>query len=71
MEKHEKVSFQSEGVKVVGNLFDLRMPKNRHHILQSCVAGAMTGVKEQVAGRYAERLSESGFVTLALDIAFW
>ena len=27
----------------------------------------MTGVKEQVAGNYAERIAKSGFVTLALD----
>jgi fermentation-respiration switch protein FrsA (DUF1100 family) len=31
------------------------------------VAGAMTGVKEQVAGQYAERIAKDGYVTLALD----
>jgi hypothetical protein len=32
------------------------------------VAGAMTGVKEQVVGSYAERIAKSGFVTLAIDL---
>jgi hypothetical protein len=27
----------------------------------------MTGVKEQVAGQYAERIAKDGYVTLALD----
>ena len=67
MEKHEKVSFQSEGVKVVGNLFRPQNDKEETSYPAVLVAGAMTGVKEQVAGRYAERIAEAGFVTLALD----
>jgi uncharacterized protein len=67
MEKYEKVSFQSEGIKVVGNLFRPQNAKEETSLPAVLVAGAMTGVKEQVAGSYAERLSESGFVTLALD----
>ena len=31
------------------------------------VAGAMTGVNEQVAGHYAERIAKAGYVTLVLD----
>jgi dienelactone hydrolase len=31
------------------------------------VAGAMTGVKEQVAGHYAERIGKAGYITLVLD----
>jgi fermentation-respiration switch protein FrsA (DUF1100 family) len=54
-------------VKVVGNLFRPQNGKEETSYPAVLVAGAMTGVKEQVAGSYAERLSESGFVTLALD----
>jgi uncharacterized protein len=64
MSKH-KVTFQSEGLKVVGNLF---RPDKKSSLLPAIlVAGAITGVKEQVAGSYAERLAKSGFVTVALD----
>jgi fermentation-respiration switch protein FrsA (DUF1100 family) len=31
------------------------------------VAGAMTGVKEQVAGNYGERIAKGGYITLVLD----
>ena len=68
MHQNEKVFFQSEGLKVVGSLF--RPVNNRGNASlfpAVLVAGAMTGVKEQVAGSYAERIAKSGFVTLALD----
>jgi fermentation-respiration switch protein FrsA (DUF1100 family) len=63
-----KVTFQSEGLKVVGNLFRPDNYNKKSSLLPAViVAGAMTGVKEQVAGSYAERLAKLGFVTLALD----
>ena len=68
MSKH-KVTFQSEGLKVVGNLFRPDNYSKKSSLLPAIlVAGAMTGVKEQVAGSYAERLAKSGFVTLAHGI---
>lgn len=68
MQQKEKVHFQSEGLKVVGNLFRPQNSKEEDVSLPAIlVAGAMTGVKEQVAGQYAERIAKDGYVTLALD----
>ena len=63
----QKITFESEGLKIVGNLFRPQNAKEDKSLPAVLVAGAMTGVKEQVAGRYAERIAEAGFVTLALD----
>lgn len=52
MQQKEKVHFQSEGLKVVGNLFRPQNSKEEEVSLPAIlVAGAMTGVKEQVAGQ--------------------
>jgi fermentation-respiration switch protein FrsA (DUF1100 family) len=68
MHQKEKVHFQSEGLKVVGNLFRPQNSKEEEVSLPAIlVAGAMTGVKEQVAGQYAERIAKDGYVTLVLD----
>jgi fermentation-respiration switch protein FrsA (DUF1100 family) len=68
MLQNEKVFFQSEGLKVVGSLFRPENYEGKSSLLPGVlVAGAMTGVKEQVAGSYAERIAKSGFVTLAID----
>ena len=68
MQQKEKVYFQSEGLKVVGNLFRPQNSKEEEVSLPAIlVAGAMTGVKEQVAGQYAERIAKDGYVTLVLD----
>ena len=65
----EKINFQSEGMKVIGNLYKPQTQNNSRDQLVPAilVAGAMTGVKEQVAGHYAERIAKAGYVTLALD----
>ena len=68
MQQKEKVHFQSEGLKVVGTLFRPQNSKEEEVSLPAIlVASAMTGVKEQVAGQYAERIAKDGYVTLALD----
>ena len=46
----QKVSFQSEELKVVGNLFKPQNSMKDVSLPAILVAGAMTGVKEQVAG---------------------
>jgi uncharacterized protein len=69
MQQKEKVHFQTEGLKVVGNLFRPQNSKEEDEVSLPAilVAGAMTGVKEQVAGQYAERIAKDGYVTLVLD----
>lgn len=68
MQEHrEKVEFLSDGLKIVGNLFKPDNFKEGDVLPAVIVAGPMTGVKEQVAGLWAEHLAKAGFLTLAFD----
>lgn len=59
------VNFAVDGIDLAGRL---RVPEQRTGQLPALVfTGPFTGVKEQVAGLYAERLAARGFVTLAFD----
>ena len=63
----ETITFKSEGANLIGNLY---YPKNFEEGKQYpaiIVSGSWTTVKEQMAGLYAKKLSENGFITLAFD----
>ncbi|MDP9847073.1 alpha/beta hydrolase [Streptosporangium lutulentum] len=62
--REEKVRFVSEGVELVGTL---RLPEAGGPVPAVALTGPFTGVKDQVAGVYADRLARDGFATLALD----
>ena len=65
--KMKKIEFKSDGLKLIGNLY---YPKNYESGKQYpaiVVSGSWTTVKEQMAGLYAKKLSEQGFITLAFD----
>ncbi|MCG8639031.1 MAG: alpha/beta fold hydrolase [Desulfobacterales bacterium] len=62
-----KVWFDSEGEKVVGNLyFPVHYDSNKKYPAV-IVSGSWTTVKEQMAGLYAAKLANQGFITLAFD----
>lgn len=63
----KKIQFNSAGLQLVGNLYypnGFDMNKRYPAII---VSGSWTTVKEQMAGLYAEKLAEKGFITLAFD----
>ncbi len=63
----KKISFDSEGVKLIGNLY---YPKNFDSAKKYpavVVSGSWTTVKEQMAGLYAKKFAEKGFLALAFD----
>lgn len=62
--KIERITFGADGVDLVG---DLRLPHTDGPRSAVALTGPFTGVKEQVAGTYAELLARAGFVTLAVD----
>lgn len=62
----ERVTFDSEGVPLVGDLY-LPPAAAGARLPAVVVTGSWTTVKEQMAGRYAQRLAEEGFATLAFD----
>jgi fermentation-respiration switch protein FrsA (DUF1100 family)/ketosteroid isomerase-like protein len=65
--KVEKVTFSSEGLKLVGNLYLPAgyTPGRKYPAL--IIGGSWTTVKEQMAGLYAQNLAKEGYVTLAFD----
>ncbi|MEO1172803.1 MAG: alpha/beta fold hydrolase, partial [Myxococcota bacterium] len=60
----ERIEFDSQGDRVVGNLYVPSGPGPHPAVV---VAGSWTTVKEQMAGTYARELAERGFVALAID----
>jgi len=63
----KKVQFKSEGATLVGNLY---LPTNyeadkRYPAI--IVSGSWTTVKEQMAGTYAQKFADEGFIALAFD----
>lgn len=68
----EKVSFPNQyKMKMAGDLFHLKDMdlKTRHPAI--IVGHPMGAVKEQAAVLYAQKMAEQGFITLAIDLAFW
>lgn len=60
-----EITFLSDGLELAGHL---RIPSEATGPLPGLVfTGPLTGVKEQVTGRYAEALAAAGYVTLAFD----
>lgn len=66
-----RVTFQSEGVTLVGNLFLPEGVSATNKLPAIIVGGSWITVKEQMAGLYARRLAEHGFATLAFDFRFY
>ncbi|MEU2062813.1 alpha/beta fold hydrolase [Streptomyces sp. NPDC013455] len=65
MTRTHKVTFDSEGVHLTGNLF---LPDDSGTALPGVVvAGTWTSVKEMMADRYAERLAARGYAALSFD----
>jgi fermentation-respiration switch protein FrsA (DUF1100 family) len=62
--KRERVTFVGEGIDLVG---ELRVPVADRPVPAVALTGPFTGVKDQVAGAYADRLAEAGIATLAFD----
>ncbi|WP_320197350.1 alpha/beta hydrolase [Agrobacterium sp. rho-13.3] len=71
--KQEKIvkidlSFNSGGVRLAGNLYiPDGLAAGKHPAI--IVGHPASGVKEQTAGLYAQRLAEQGFITFAFDTA--
>lgn len=66
----QAVSFPNQyQMKIAGNLF---VPKGQTGRRAAIIVGhPMGAVKEQSANLYATKMAERGFVTLAVDLAFW
>jgi fermentation-respiration switch protein FrsA (DUF1100 family) len=60
----ERVTFESEGIRIVG---ELRVPDSPGPHPAVALSGPFTGVKEQVVGTYARLLADAGLATLAFD----
>jgi fermentation-respiration switch protein FrsA (DUF1100 family) len=65
------VTFESEGTQLTGNLFLPPEHTARTRVPGIVVTGSWTTVKEQMAGLYARRLAQAGFLTLAFDFRHW
>ena len=63
----KKITFQSKGKKLVGNLYYPESYEQGKKYTAIVVTGSWTTVKEQMAGEYAKRFSNEGFIALAYD----
>jgi uncharacterized protein len=66
-----RVSFQSAGETLVGNLYLPATYKIGDRLPAIVVTGAWTTVKEQMPAVYAQRLADRGFAAFAFDFRYW
>lgn len=67
----QKVHFPSEGLTITGDLFLPEGFDDNKKYQGVLVTGSWITVKEQMAGLYAQKLSQKGFVALAFDFRFY
>ncbi|MCR5140805.1 MAG: alpha/beta hydrolase [Bacteroidaceae bacterium] len=65
-----RVNYQVEGIGVVANVYTPAGYDPKKSYAAVVVAHPNGGSKDQVAGLYAQRLSEAGFVTIAFDARY-
>jgi fermentation-respiration switch protein FrsA (DUF1100 family) len=66
-----KITFERDGVTLAGDLFAPADFDESGHYQAVIVQGSFTSVKEQMAGTYAEKFAEQGFVALSFDYAHY
>lgn len=67
MDTMKKITFKSGGFSLTGNLFYPETYQEGKKLPAIVCSAPASGVKEQVVGFYAEKLSKHGFITLAFD----
>jgi hypothetical protein len=68
---HRKVTFDRDGLTLVGNLFAPDNFDDHGHYQAVIAKGSFTSVKEQMAGTYAQKFANEGFVAFAFDYAHY
>ena len=66
-----RVTFQSEGETLVGNLYLPANYKSGDKLPTVIVTGAWMTIKEQMPGLYAQKLADRGFAAFAFDFRSW
>jgi uncharacterized protein len=66
-----RVTFQSEGETLVGNLYLPTSYQPGDKLPTVIVTGAWMTIKEQMPGVYAQKLADQGFAALAFDFRSW
>jgi uncharacterized protein len=66
-----KINFDREGLTLVGDLLTPENFDENGHYNAVIVEGPFTSVKEQMAGTYAQKFANEGFVALAFDYAHY
>jgi uncharacterized protein len=66
-----RVTFQSEGETLVGNLYLPATYKLGNKLPTVIVTGAWMTIKEQMPGLYAQKLADRGFAAFAFDFRSW
>lgn len=66
-----KIEFARDGLTLVGHLFHPANFSETGRFNAVIVQGSFTSVKEQMAGTYAEKFAQAGFVGLAFDYAHY
>lgn len=68
---HRKVKFANRyGITLAADLYEPKDKGENEKLPGLAMAGPFGGVKEQVSGRYAQKMAENGFLAIAFDPSY-